>query len=44
MGIGEWLVMIFVGLFLLAMAGAVVGWVTQLVRSHRRHHPKRGKR
>ena len=44
MGLTEWLLLIFVGVFLLLMAGAVVGWITQLMRAHRRHHPNKRKK
>ncbi|MFW6059095.1 MAG: hypothetical protein ACODAQ_02875 [Phycisphaeraceae bacterium] len=38
MSLGEWILLIFIGLFLLLMLGGVVAWLTQLNRTHRRHH------
>ena len=45
MTFGQWILLIFVGLFLLLMFGGLIVWVTQLIRGGRRYRqPNRKKR
>lgn len=40
MTLGQWILLIFVGVFLLLMVAGLVAWVAQVVRSGRRHRPR----
>lgn len=44
MTLGQWLLLIFVGVFLLLMVAGLVTWVVQLIRSGRRHRPPNRKK
>lgn len=44
MTLGQWILLIFVGAFLLLMVAGLATWVIQLVRSGRRYRPPNRKK
>lgn len=44
MTLGQWILLIFVGAFLLLMIAGLVTWVVQLIRNRRRHRPPNRKK
>ena len=44
MSLGDWILLIFVGVFLLLMLAAIIAWFAQLNRGHRRAQPRKSRK